>query len=104
MKLIWSYIIDYENEQNPYEERKRVIKKWKQLSETDIEENELIIKSAKELEREGLHGKDALHIACEIEAKAEYFLTTDDFIEKTMKGNKEIQVINPVDFVKKIEE
>ena len=104
IELVWSYILDYENEQNPYEERKRVIGKWKKIAKEDIEEDKWIIQKAKELQNTGLHGKDALHVACAIKAKAEYFITTDDLIIRSMNNNNEINVINPVDFIKEIEE
>ena len=39
LKIIWSYILDYENEQNPFEERKSTIQEWKQFAILDLEEN-----------------------------------------------------------------
>jgi len=42
--------------------------------------------------------KDALHIACALYAKCQYFLTTDlKLLNKTVNG---ISIINPVDFLK----
>lgn len=91
IELVWSYILEYENEQNPFIERRETIKKWKNLAVLDIEENEIILKRAKKLVTIGLKSKDALHIACAIEGKAEYFLTTDDKILKKGKHIKEIK-------------
>jgi predicted nucleic acid-binding protein len=45
-----------------------------------------------------------LHIACAIEGKAEYFLTTDDKILKKGKHIKEIKIIDPIEFIKILEE
>jgi len=73
IELVWSYILEYENEQNPFIERREAIKEWKNLAVLDIEENEIILKRAKKLVTIGLKSKDALHIACAIEGKAEYF-------------------------------
>jgi len=39
-KLIWSYILDYENSKNPYEDRKLRIKGWRKYAVTDIQEND----------------------------------------------------------------
>ena len=50
-----------------------------------------------------LKSKDALHIACAIEGKAEYFLTTDDKILKKGKHIKEIKIIDPIEFIKILE-
>ena len=104
LDLVWSYILDYENEQNPYKERKETISKWKRHAIIDIEENEKIIEKAKELKEKGLREKDALHIACAIEAEAEYFVTTDDTIIKKMGKDKNIHIINPTDFIREIED
>ncbi len=47
IELVWSYILEYENEQNPFIERREAIKEWKNLAVLDIEENEIILKRAK---------------------------------------------------------
>jgi predicted nucleic acid-binding protein len=52
--------------------------------------------------KNGIHANDALHIACAIESQCEYFITTDaGLINKEIN---EIQIINPIDFVRKMEE
>ena len=45
-QLVWSYILDYENNQNPYQERKVRIKKWKEYAISDIEETSELIETA----------------------------------------------------------
>ena len=50
-----------------------------------------------------IENKDAIHIACAIEANCDFFITTDDNLEKKFKGN-EITICNPVDFVRVLEE
>lgn len=99
IELVWSYILDFENEQNPFEERKRVIEKWKSIAVLDIEETQKLLAAANSLITEGIRAKDALHVASAIEGKAGYFLTTDDKLIKKLSGIAEIQVINPVDMV-----
>jgi predicted nucleic acid-binding protein len=47
----------------------------------------------------GLRPKDAAHIACAIQAAADYFLTTDKkILNKTVTG---VQIVNPVDFARR---
>jgi uncharacterized caspase-like protein len=46
---------------------------------------------------------DALHIACAIEAKADYFLTTDYLLIKKNELIKEINIINPIHFIELLE-
>lgn len=104
IELAWSYILDFENEANPFDEKKSMIEKWKKLAVIDIDENDTILDKATKFANEGLKAKDALHIACAIEAGCKYFLTTDDSILKKMLKQNEITVINPIDFIKIIEE
>jgi predicted nucleic acid-binding protein len=104
IELAWSYILDFENEANPFKERKNIIAQWKNLTVIDIAENYNVLSKATKFANTGIKAKDALHIACAIEAGCKYFLTTDDgILKKTFEVN-EIIVINPVDFIKIIEE
>jgi predicted nucleic acid-binding protein len=58
---------------------------------------------AKTIMVEGIKQKDALHLACAIQSHCDYFITTDDGIMK--KSNiKEIIVIDPIEFIKILEE
>ncbi len=99
IELVWSYILDYENAFNPFEERKITIQKWKSKATVDIEENKQILETAKELILLGLKSKDALHVACAVEGQCDYFLTTDDGILKKLMNYKKIEVVNPVNIV-----
>jgi predicted nucleic acid-binding protein len=104
IELVWSYMLDFENEANPFVERTNTIAKWRRLSIIDIVENETILSKAEEFSKNGLKAKDALHVACAIEAKCQFFLTTDDRIIKKMLNNSEIKVLNPTDYIKLTEE
>ena len=97
--LIWSYILDYENDLNPYANRKNSILKWKYLSEEDIEENSDILKTVEELEKNKIFGKDALHIACAIYSKVDFFITTDYNLIRKASSLNNLKVINPIDFI-----
>ncbi len=99
---MWSYILDYENNQNPYQERKVRIKKWKEYAIEDMEESSEVIETAKELNEKGFQKIDSLHIACAIITKCEYFLTTDDQILKRARLLNDININDPIGFVKEI--
>ena len=75
--LVWSYILDVENNRNPDEEIRKAISDWKNIAKTFCKENELIIKYAENLQNLGIKPRDALHVACAIYSEADYFLTTD---------------------------
>ena len=77
LKLIWSEILDFENNENPFIERKTKISEWKFWAVENIEMNDFIFEKAKDLLKSGLRQKDASHIACAISGNANYFVTTD---------------------------
>lgn len=103
LELVWSFILDFENDQNPFIERQRAIKKWKNVATIDIDETVTLLETAKRLAKQGLATKDALHVASAIEGQAEYFLTTDDKILRKLSHLNEIKVIDPVTFIKRFD-
>ncbi len=104
IELVWSYILDIENDMNPFEEKRRAIEEWKKFAIEDIAENNVLIAKANEFILSGIHAKDALHAASAIEGKADFFLTTDDKLLKKLSLTDEIKGINPVDIVEVIDE
>ncbi len=66
LELAWSYILDYENGKNSYEDRKERMKGWKKYAVTDIQENTEILKKTDYLNSIGLKKMDSLHVACAI--------------------------------------
>ena len=103
IELVWSYILEYENSCNPFEERKDQILKWKKYSSYKILENENIIKNAENIFKLNIKSKDSLHIACAIESKCDYFITTDDFLLKKSDEITLVKIVSPPLFVEKEE-
>ena len=101
--LVWSYILDFENFQNPFVERKQAIAKWRNFANVDIEETALLLANAQFFVSLGIQPKDALHVACAIEGQADYFLSTDDKLLKKLVTQHQIIAMNPVDFIKVLE-
>jgi predicted nucleic acid-binding protein len=100
-ELVWSYMLDFENSVNPYENRRAAIAEWQDIATLDIDDSEEIIELGKKMMNKGIKKKDALHIACAIQAKCDYFLTTD---KKILNGRfEEIITVNPLDFIKILE-
>lgn len=102
-RLAWSYILDFENSQNPFPERKEVIKNWKKYASVDTAETNDIIYKASKLHSQGVKSKDALHIACTTIFNCSYFITTDLMLIKKMRNFKPLRVVNPVDFISILE-
>lgn len=103
LELAWSYILDYENEANPFEERRNAILLWKRHAIIDISESAEILLKAEEMKNKGLKSKDALHVACAINSECDYFITTDDSILKKLKNFREITVLDPMNFIRSVE-
>ena len=101
-QLIWSYILDYENSQNPFRERREQISKWRAYSDVDIVEDAAILGYAEEIARHGVKIVDSLHIACAISANAAYFLTTDDIILKRSTQIRDVKITDPVGFIREV--
>ena len=99
LSLIWSFVLDYENNANPFDERKHSIAAWKKLASVDCDLCDEIAESARGLFSAGLRQKDASHIACAIYAGADFFITTDKkILNKPVQG---INLTNPIDFVRR---
>lgn len=102
IELTWSYILDFENEANPFEQRKLAIKGWKNYALVDTDETREIIEKAERFHQLGIKSKDSIHLACAISLRCEYFLTTDDELIKKASSVKEIKVTDPISFIKEV--
>lgn len=101
--LVWSYILDYENGKNPYEEKRLAIAPWRTIASLYIEkETEDIILFAEKLVLKKIKTYDALHISCAVAAHCEYYLTTDKKLLNT--PIQEIKIVSPIVFVNEMEE
>ncbi|WP_020395710.1 PIN domain-containing protein [Thiolinea disciformis] len=102
LELVWSYILEFENAQNPYHERQHAIQTWKDLAAVDIEESPVLLDTARILVAQGIKPKDALHVACAVEGQADYFISTDDKLLKKIQTIPIISALNPMDYIKEL--
>ena len=101
-ELAWSYMMDYEIAFNPFDDRKIQILKWKNFAVVDIDESKEIIDLANKITVKGIKPKDSLHLSCAIKARCNFFVTTDaKILNKVIDA---ITVIDPIDFIKRLEE
>jgi len=98
--LAVSYVSRYENGNSPYSKNKITIEKFFENATTyiDIDKADLIEKRANEIMKYGVKAKDALHISCAIEARCDYFITTDDGILRKYRTG-DIKVCSPIEFI-----
>ena len=79
LELVYSYISKFENGNSPNKQHRISVEKFFNYATSFIdinkaEEAEIL---ANEIIKQGVKSKDALHIACAIKGKCDYFLTTD---------------------------
>jgi predicted nucleic acid-binding protein len=104
LHLVWSAILDYENSRNPDEVIRDEIGSWRKVSSLVVHQDQSIIDCALEFTVYGISKKDALHIASAIGVKADYFITTDMGIIKKRRHIAGIRIVDPVDFIRILEE
>ena len=100
LSLAISYVSQYENWNSPYLKNKITIEKFFENATTlvDVDKADVIEWKADEIINCGVKPKDALHLACAIEAACDYFITTDDGILKKYRTG-EIKVCSPIEFI-----
>ncbi len=104
IELATSYILLYENSENPYEMRKKSILEFIQSNSSvhiDFDRAEEVALKADEIMTTGVKMKDAYHVACAILSASDYFLTTDKRLLKY--ETSEIAMMNPIDFIGELE-
>ncbi len=98
--LVSSYILDYENSRNPFEMRRQAISRFIQQNTgfyVGPERDELISDLASEIMKTGVKEKDAYHVASDIFAKCDYFISTDSRLLK-YKSDK-IKIVSPIEYI-----
>jgi predicted nucleic acid-binding protein len=96
--LVWSYILDYENSKNSHHQKASAIQNWQKIAIEDIDEARAIIEISKVIQRKGIKNADALHLACAIHARCNFFITVDKRIMK-YRSDK-IIICDPVEFIR----
>lgn len=99
INLVWSDMLDTENEQNPFEERRTGIARWKNSAAAMIQDAPAIRERARALASDGFKPLDALHLASAAAGKASHFLTVDDRILNKRGRVCEFVIVSPLEFV-----
>jgi predicted nucleic acid-binding protein len=99
IELGWSYVLDYENSQNPYEERSDEIIEWRKIAIDNILESQSVLNRMHGYEKLGIKSTDALHISCAVQANCNYFITVDKGILNKKKLVQDIKICNPIEFI-----
>ena len=97
--LVWSFILDFENDENPSGDKHESIQTWKLIATEYCPASVDILLKTKEFMTLGLKHKDAFHVACAIKHKCDYLLTTDKKFLNKSKHFLEISIMNPMAFL-----
>jgi len=98
-ELVWSYMLDYENNKNPFDNKHDEIMGWSNIAVENIQFNEIIEARQRHYMTLGLKPEDAVHLACADETGCAYFITTDKGVLRKQTYIPEIRILNPVLFV-----
>jgi len=93
--------LEFENNQNRYDDRRNSIYGWKNIAKLFCTENEDIIEYAESLRRKNVRTKDALHIACSVFSSCDYLITVDRQLLNLRLDD--INIINPMIFINELE-
>jgi predicted nucleic acid-binding protein len=104
VELAWSYLLDFENEANPFQERRETIGAWKSVAACDVDANDEVIAFAETLSLLAIKPADSLHVACAVHSGCAFFLTTDMGVLKRAEQINEIQIVDPPAFVREFDQ
>ena len=102
ISTINSFVLEYENNRNPYTDRRNKITDMLKLAKKYIDYDVTVSTRANQLEAIGIMPIDALHIACAEKAKANFFITCDDTLVRKAKRKKEkleVEILNLIEFI-----
>lgn len=104
LTLLWSFMIDYENGLNPYDDVRQEIELAASLAIESVTPDESVLTAAKEFESKGIKPRDSIHLACALNGGAEYFLTCDDkLIKRASTLDINVKIISPLRFIENME-
>jgi len=103
-ELVWSYMNEYENNDNPYFDKKDSIGVWEHIATYICPPGIEILEKGKQIQQSNIKPKDSLNLACAIRSDCQYFITTDKTLLKKAGLISEIAIMNPIDFIRKEEE
>jgi predicted nucleic acid-binding protein len=97
--------LDIEIEKTPDPELRSKLRRITSYISQPVELGPAELNRARELEKTGFIGFDAIHLACAESGKADIFLTTDDRLLKQAKRHKKdlhVKVQNPLDWMNEV--
>ncbi len=101
--FVWSYMLSFENAQNPRDLPRKEIARWRKYAkEPIIQESPFLLQEAKRLIGMGVPLKDAIHVASAIIGECDFFITTDKKLLNKLSGTSKIKSVNPIKFIEEM--
>jgi len=102
IQLAWSFMHEDETLLCPFPNRLNVAFILSTLCKMRIGPEEQIYESALEFQRRSkMTSKDAIHLACALFIKADYFLSCDNrLVSQAKKFGLKMKILNPVDYIR----
>jgi len=105
VNLVWSFMLMYENNANPNIMVMQSIQRWREYATTTIAPHERIFSTARELATSyQIDQKDAIHCACALHVKCDYFLTVDKKLIKRVNRTTRLKALDPLDYIIALED
>jgi len=98
-ELVWSFMNEYENNDNPFDKRKEVIFLWEYSAAVICKPDREILNKSLEIQQNNIKPKDSLHLACAVKTRCDYFITTDISLLKKKTKVKEVKIVSPIEFI-----
>lgn len=98
--LVTSEYLTFEVNQNPYADRVEQIRSLLRLAKVAVPAGPRVVERARALERFGLRGLDALHVASAESGEVDALVTTDDRMIKAARRavrTLTVRVVSPLD-------
>ena len=100
IEMLWSYMLELENYNNPYENKRLSIADFALHAIGFIKRSNSVTERANQFTVRGLKSADAIHLACAIEGNADFLITTDD---NFLKFQSSVQIVDPIAFIKTLD-
>ena len=101
--LVWSFMLDFENNDNPTAANREAIQSWQHIADEYCSASDDILSSAKKIMLHGLKHKDAIHLACAMKHQCDFLVTTDRRFSNKNDRISGIEIINPITLILKME-
>ena len=102
-RLLWSWVLSFENDKHPNPDRRDEIAVWETRSERSVGLSNTLEECARQIAKSGISSLDALHLASAEEGQADVLLTCDDvLVRRSRRLSLALRVLNPMAYLEEV--